>query len=101
MRRVPLCRLIADCRLAANSSPTETDANARGARVFVKNSVGSFRLTLPTYRLKITQCFQTLPSVGSRQFTPPSYGGVLTPPSQMAAVSVPSETNTAEERQHA
>lgn len=77
-------RVFADCQLTADTSPTESRATPHGARLFVQNPVGSFRLTLPTRRLEIGQRFQRVPSVGSRQPSPYSYG-VMPPPSDMAA----------------
>lgn len=56
-------RFFADCRLTASILPTEISAKPDGARLLPRNSVGS------------------------RQFTSPSYGGVLTPPTNVAAIS--------------
>lgn len=84
-----MTRIFADCRLTASILPTEKRAKAYGARLFPQNSVGNCRLNLPTRRLGISQYFQGFPSVGSRQFTSPSYGGWLTPPTDVAAISHP------------
>jgi hypothetical protein len=75
-----MTRLFADCRLTASILPTGISAKPDGARLLPRHSVGNCRLNPPTRRLGINQYFQGLPSVGSRQFTSPSYGGVLTPP---------------------
>lgn len=75
-----MMRILADCRLTASILPTEKRAKADAARLLPQNSVGNCRLNPPTRRLGISQYFQGFPSVGSRQFTSPSYGGALTPP---------------------
>ena len=75
-----MMRFFADCQLSASILPTEKRAKADGAWVLTRNSVGNCRLNLPTRRLGFSPYFQGVPSVGSRQFTSPSYGGVLTPP---------------------
>ncbi len=77
-------RVFANCRLTANALPTESRARPRGTTLSLQNPVGSFRLILPTCRLAISQRFQRVPSVGSRQTSPYSYG-VMPPPSDMAA----------------
>jgi hypothetical protein len=85
-------RIFADCRLTADALPTESCAIPHGARVSVQNPVGGFRLNLPTCRLKITQRFQRIPSVGSRQTSPYSYGVTLAPPDMAAASAVPTSS---------
>lgn len=82
-------RVFADCRLTANASPTESSAMPHGARVFIQNPVGGFRLDLPTRRLKIAQRFHSVPPVGSRKASPYSYGVTLAPPDMAAASATP------------
>jgi hypothetical protein len=83
------CRLIADCRLIANSPPTETSARPNKkwvlAQKFSRQLPSQFTL-LPTEIKPITSTVYFSRQVGN---TPPSYGGVLTPPSQWAAISYP------------
>jgi hypothetical protein len=82
-------RLFADCQLTANTSPTESRAKSLGARVSAQNPVGDFHLNLPTRQLKITKRFHSVPSVGSRQSSPYSYGVTLAPPGMAAASATP------------
>lgn len=82
-----MMRFFADCRLTASILPTGISAKPDGAGLLTRNSVGNCRLNPPTRRLGINQHFQGFPSVGSRQLTSPSYGGVLTPPTDVAAIS--------------
>jgi hypothetical protein len=93
-------RIFADCRLTANALPTESCVMQRGLRVCAKNQVGGFRLNLPTRQLKITQRFQRIPSVGSRQSSPYSYGVTLAPPPDMAAASATPNPSTEREQLH-
>lgn len=85
-------RIFADYRLTANASPTESSAIPHGAMVSVQNPVGGFRLDLPTRRLKIAKRFHSVPSVGSRQASPYSYGVTLAPPDMAAASAVPTSS---------
>jgi hypothetical protein len=83
------CRLIADCRLIANSPPTETHAIPNKTWVFVQKfsrQLPSQFVLLPTENKPITSTIYFSRQVGN---TPPSYGGELTPPSQWAAISDP------------
>jgi len=81
------CRLIADCRLNANSPPTETHAIPNKiwvlAQKFSRQLPSQFT-NLPTENKPITSTVYFSRQVGN---TPPSYGGELTPPSQWAAIS--------------
>ncbi len=86
-------RVFADCRLTTETLPTESHTTPQGTAVFVQNPVGSFRLILPTRRLRIRQRFRPIPSVGSRQTPPYSYGVTLSPP-DMAATSTVSTSTT-------
>jgi hypothetical protein len=83
------CRLIADCRLTANSPPTESSAKPNKtwvlAQKFSRQLPSQFVL-LPTKIKPITSMVYFSRLVGN---TPPSYGGELTPPSQWAAISDP------------
>lgn len=83
------CRLIADCRLTANSPPTETCAKRNKTAVFVQKfsrQLPSQFPALPTEIKPIVSMVYFSRQVGN---TPPSYGGELTPPSQLAAISIP------------
>ena len=83
------CRLIADCRLIANSPPTETRAMPNKTCVFAQKfsrQLPSQFTSLPTEIKPITSTVYFSRQVGN---TPPSYGGELTPPSQLAAISTP------------
>ncbi len=93
-------RIFADCRLTANALPTESSAMPHGLRVCAQNPVGGFRLNLPTRLLKITQRFHSVPSVGSRQASPYSYGVTLAPPPDMAAASAIPSPSTEREHLH-
>ena len=83
------CRLIADCRLTANSPPTQTCAKPNRiwvlAQKFSRQLPSQFT-NLPTENKPITSTVYFSRQVGN---TPPSYGGELTPPSQWAAISYP------------
>lgn len=83
------CRLIADCRLTANSPPTESRAKPNKiwvlAQKFSRQLPSQFT-NLPTENKPITSTVYFSRQVGN---TPPSYGGELTPPSQLAAISTP------------
>lgn len=96
-----MMRFFADCRLTASILPTEKRAKADAARLLPRNSVGNCRLNLPTRRLGFSQYFQGFPSVGSRQFTSPSYGGVLTPPLCVAASATRISNHQRKENRHA
>lgn len=96
-----MMRFFADCRLSASILPTQKRANADGAWVLTRNPVGNCRLNPPTHRLGISQYFQGVPSVGSRQFTSPSYGGVLTPPLGLAASATRFSNHQRKENRHA
>ena len=83
------CRLIADCRLTANSPPTETHAIPNKTWVLEQKfsrQLPSQFILLPTENKPITSMIYFSRQVGN---TPPSYGGELTPPSQLAAISTP------------
>ena len=83
------CRLIADCRLIANSPPTESCAKPNETWVFTQKfsrQLPSQFILLPTENKPITSTVYFSRQVGN---TPPSYGGELTPPSQLAAISYP------------
>jgi len=83
------CRLIADCRLTANSPPTESSAKPNKIWVLVQKfsrQLPSQFVLLPTENKPITSTVYFSRQVGN---TPPSYGGELTPPSQWAAISTP------------
>jgi hypothetical protein len=83
------CRLIADCRLSANSPPTESRAKPNKTWTFSQKfsrQLPSQFVLLPTENKPITSTVYFSRQVGN---TPPSYGGVLTPPSQWAAISYP------------
>lgn len=62
-------RLIADCRLTANSPPTEISDKPYKTWVIDKNSVGSCHLNFCSFRLKITKEFQAFASVGKSAAT--------------------------------
>jgi hypothetical protein len=83
------CRLIADCRLTANSPPTESRAKPNKiwvlAQKFSRQLPSQFP-ALPTEIKPIISMVYFSRQVGN---TPPSYGGELTPPSQLAAISYP------------
>ncbi len=83
------CRLIADCRLIANSPPTETRAKPNKIWVFAQK----FSRQLPSQFMLLPTEIKPANSTDyfSRQVgnTPPSYGGELTPPSQLAALAHP------------
>jgi hypothetical protein len=96
-----MMRFFADCQLSASILPTEKRAKADGAWGLTRNSVGNCRLNLPTRRLGFSQYFQGFPSVGSRQFTSPSYGGVLTPPLGVAVSATRFSTHQRKENRHA
>lgn len=96
-----MMRFFADCRLTASILPTGISAKPDGAWLLPQNSVGNCRLNLPTRRLGISQYFQGFPSVGSRQFTSPSYGGVLTPPLCVAASATRFSNQQRKENLHA
>ncbi len=84
-----ICRLIADCRLTANSPPTETHAIPNKTWVLEQKfsrQLPSQFASLPTEIKPITSTVYFSRQVGN---TPPSYGGKLTPPSQLAAISYP------------
>jgi hypothetical protein len=85
-------RVFADCRLTADTFPTESHATPHGMAISIQNPVGSFRLILPTRRLTISQRFQRIPSVGSRQTPPYSYGVTLAPPDMAAVSAVPTSS---------
>jgi hypothetical protein len=92
------CRLIADCRLIANSPPTESRAKPNKtwvmAQKFSRQLPSQFVL-LPTENKPITSTVYFSRQVGN---TPPSYGGELTPPSQWAAISYPISPSAKNER---
>jgi hypothetical protein len=96
-----MTHFFADCRLTASVLPTEKSAKPYAARLLPRNSVGNCRLNPPTRRLGISQYFQGFPSVGSRQFTSPSYGGVLTPPLCVAASDTRISNQQRKENRHA
>ncbi len=96
-----MMRIFADCRLTASILPTGISAKPDAARLLPRNSVGNCRLNLPTRRLGMNQYFQGFPSVGSRQFTSPSYGGVLTPPTDVAASATRFSNQQRKENRHA
>ena len=73
-------RLIADCRLTANSPPTEISESPYKIWVLDKNSVGSCHLNFCSFRLKISKAFQAFASVGKSAISPYSYGVTLMPP---------------------
>lgn len=81
--------IFADCRLTADTLPTESRAIPQSMAISVQNPVGIFRLNLPTHQLKISKRFQRIPSVGSRQTSRYSYGVTLAPPDMAAASVVP------------
>lgn len=85
-----MMRVFADCGLTADNLPTESCHIPHSARVSTRNSVGGFRLIFPTHRLDIGLCFQHIPSVGSRQVPPYSYG-VMPPPDMAADSTVPAQ----------
>ncbi len=96
-----MMHFFADCRLSASILPTENCTKADGAWVLTRNSVGNCRLNLPTRRLGFIQYSQCFPSVGSRQFTSPSYGGVLTPPLGVAVSATRFSNQQRKENRHA
>lgn len=95
-----MMRIFADCRLSASVLPTGISAKPDGTWLLPRNSVGNCRLNLPTRRLGFSQYFQDFPSVGSRQFTSPSYGGVLTPPPYVAASATRFSNQQRKETRH-
>lgn len=83
------CRLIADCRLTANSPPTESCAKPNKTWVFAQKfsrQLPSQFILLPTEIKPITSTVYSSRQVGN---TPPSYGGQARPPSQWAALAHP------------
>lgn len=63
-------RLIADCRLTANSPPTEISDKPYKTWVFDKNSVGSCHLNSRSFRLKKSKAFQAFAPVGKSAIPP-------------------------------
>jgi len=83
------CRLIADCRLTANSAPTESRAKPNKIWVFAQKfsrQLPSQFPTLPTENKPITSTVYFSRQVGK---IPPSYGGQARPPSQSAVLAHP------------
>lgn len=92
------CRLIADCQLTANSPPTESSTKPNKTWTFgqkFSRQLPSQLVLLPTEIKPITSMVYFSRQVGN---TPPSYGGELTPPSQLAAISYPISLSAKNER---